>query len=118
LVLGRRGLRRSCAYDCCGPTRRTCGAGLGCRMTWPAVRLLEAGFEGGASMTARPDLRWPMAILAVAADRRVAPWARVGAGVGIQPGGWPAEAPDTPPEFQLALRPAAATAGGSRGMLA
>src|SRR2546421_2671253 len=85
LAVSRATLRQSFAYDCCGPTRRTSGAGLGFRITWPAVRLIEAGFEGGASMTSRPGLRWLVAILAVAADRRVAPWARVGAGVGGQP---------------------------------
>lgn len=114
LAVSRATLRQSFAYDCCGPTRRTSGAGLGFRITWPAVRLIEAGFEGGASMTSRPDLRWLMAILAVAADRRVAPWARVGAGLGIQPGECPADAPDTSPDCQLALRPAGALAGGVR----
>src|SRR5437773_9610069 len=71
LAVSRATLRQSFAYDCCGPTRRTSGAGLGFRITWPAVRLIEAGFEGGASMTSQPDLRWLMAILAVAADRRI-----------------------------------------------
>src|SRR2546429_7028383 len=42
LAVSRATLRQSFAYDCCGPTRRTSGAGLGFRITWPAVRLIEA----------------------------------------------------------------------------
>src|SRR2546430_3957581 len=97
LAVSRATLRQSFAYDCCGPTRRTSGAGLGFRITWPAVRPIEAGVGGGARITSRPDPRGLMAILAVAADPRVAPRARVGAGVGIQPGEWPAGAARTSP---------------------
>src|SRR2546430_12707281 len=106
LAVSRATLRQSFAYDCCGPTRRTSGAGLGFRITWPAVRLIEAGFERGASMTSRPDPRWVMAILAVAAERRVAPWARAGAGFGGQPGECPAGAPDKSPPCPPAPAPA------------
>src|SRR5207247_9543095 len=69
-------LRQSFAYDCCGPTRRTSGAGLGFRITWPAVRPIEAAFAGGASMTSRHDLRGVVASPAVAADPRAAPGGR------------------------------------------
>src|SRR5207302_419829 len=43
LAVSRATLRQSFAYDCCGPTRRTSGAGLGFRITWPAVRLIAGG---------------------------------------------------------------------------
>src|SRR5438552_17436234 len=99
LAVSRATLRQSFAYDCCGPTRRTSGAGLGFRITWPAVRLIEAGFAGGGRMTSRPDPRWLMASLAVAAGRRVGPWARGGAGLGVErgevAGGRPGPAPDS-----------------------
>src|SRR2546430_13871708 len=89
LAVSRATLRQSFAYDCCGPTRRTSGAGLGFRITWPAVRLIEAGFGGGARMTSPPRLRGVMGSLPVAAGRRVGPWAPGGAGVGGHPGRGP-----------------------------
>src|SRR2546429_9441228 len=73
LAVSRATLRQSFAYDCCGPTRRTSGAGLGFRITWPAVRLIEAGFERGAGMTPRPAPRGLMAVPAVSAGLPVAP---------------------------------------------
>src|SRR5256886_17172552 len=105
LAVSRATLRQSFAYDCCGPTRRTSGAGLGFRITWPAVRLIEAGFEGGASMTSRPDLRWVMAVLAGAAGPRVAPGGRGGGGIGVPPGGRPPGAAGTTPRCPPAPRP-------------
>src|SRR2546430_11974703 len=87
LAVSRATLRQSFAYDCCGPTRRTSGAGLGFRITWPAVRLIEAGFEGGARMTSRPGLRGLMAVLPAPAGSPRAPLACRGGGVGV-PAGW------------------------------
>src|SRR5436309_12774837 len=89
LAVSRATLRQSFAYDCCGPTRRTSGAGLGFRITWPAVRLIDSGFEGGSSMTSRPDRRWRMANPAVPADLPRCPRPRVGSGFRMQPGDWP-----------------------------
>ena len=107
LAVGRATLRQSFAYDCCGaPVWKTFGSAFDVRIMWPAGRVIEAGVEGGMSVTARPDMRWLMASGAITAAGRVAPWARLGAGWVIQPGECPADAPDTSPDCRLALRPA------------
>jgi len=115
LAVSRATLRQSFAYDCCGaPVWKTFGSAFDVRIMWPAGRVIEAGVEGGMSVTDRPDMRWLMASGAITAAGRMAPWARLGAGWVIQPGECPADAPDTSPDCRLALRPAGALAAGVR----
>jgi len=113
-VAGLAQFIESFSDDCCGPARDAAGLSLGLRIRERSGRLFELGLEGGSTFAGHREMKWALAVLSIAAPRRVAPWAHIGGGLVAQPGECPADGPDFGPGCETDLKLGATAAGGVR----
>ena len=113
-VVGLAQFTESFSDDCCGPARDATGFSFSLRIRERSGRLFELGLEAGATFAGHREMKWGLAVLSIAAPKRVAPWVHIGGGLVGQPGECPADGPTFGPGCETDLKLGATAAGGVR----